>query len=150
MNYVGLPGDEFIGTGWLISSTLIATAGHCGVEDGKALKYINIYFGYNGTGSESKPGVTRRYGTKIAIPAEYLKASVAAHDVSFVSLKSESFCPSLTFKIVLNEPVTNIKPIKYVSTPITKVQPRMGVVGFPGDLDYGQFMYEEWIAADID
>lgn len=85
MNYIGMPNDEYIGTGWLIGPTLIVTAGHCGVEADKALKYINVYFGYDGPDSVGKVGTTYRYGTKIAIPAEYLKANAAAHDVSFVS-----------------------------------------------------------------
>lgn len=60
--------------------------------------------------------------------------------------------PDLAYdsQITLNEAVTNIKPIKYVSTPVTKTQAQMGVVGYPGDLDSGHFMYEEWIAGTID
>ena len=85
MGYIGLPKDEYIGTGWLISPTLIVTAGHCGVENGHALKYIKVYFGYSGPESIDKDGSTYRYGTRVAMPSEFLKADAATHDVSFVS-----------------------------------------------------------------
>lgn len=85
MSYIGLPKDEYIGTGWLINPTLIVTAGHCGVEDGNPLKYIKVYFGYSGPESTDKAGCTYRYGTRVAMPSEFLKADAATHDVSFVS-----------------------------------------------------------------
>ena len=85
MGYIGLPKDEFIGTGWLISPTLIVTAGHCAFENSHALRYIKVYFGYSGPESIEKAGSTYPYGTRVAMPSEYLKADAAAHDVSFVS-----------------------------------------------------------------
>ena len=85
MGYIGLPKDEYIGTGWLISPTLIVTAGHCAFESGQALKYIKVYFGYSGPESIGKAESTYRYGTRVAMPSEYLKAEAATHDVSFVS-----------------------------------------------------------------
>ena len=53
-------------------------------------------------------------------------------------------------QIVLNEAVSKIEPIKYVSTPTAKTETQLGVVGYPGDLDSGKFMYQEWISAVID
>ena len=85
MGYIGIPEDEYLATGWLISPTLIVTAGHCAVHHGHALKYIKVYFGYSGPKSIDKAGSTYRYGTKVAIPSEFLKARAYTHDVSFVS-----------------------------------------------------------------
>lgn len=53
-------------------------------------------------------------------------------------------------QIVLNEAVSNVKPIKYVSTPTARTETQLGVVGYPGDLDSGNFMYQEWIPGVID
>lgn len=53
-------------------------------------------------------------------------------------------------QIVLNKAVSKVKPIKYVSAPTAKTQTQLGVVGYPGDLDSGEFMYQEWISASID
>lgn len=85
MGYIGLPKDEYIGTGWLISPTLIVTAGHNGIENGHALEYIKVYFGYSGPESIDKARSISRYGTRVAMPSEFLKAEAATHDVSFVS-----------------------------------------------------------------
>ena len=83
MGYTGLPKDEYLGTGWLISPTLIVTAGHCTFEHDYALKYIKVYFGYSGP--ESIDGSTYRYGTRVATPEEFLKTEHPTLDVSFVS-----------------------------------------------------------------
>lgn len=85
MSYVGVSKDEYLGTGWLISPTLIVTAGHCVVEHGHALKYIKVYFCYSGSESIDNAESTYRYGIRVAIPSEFLKADAATHDVSFVS-----------------------------------------------------------------
>lgn len=53
-------------------------------------------------------------------------------------------------QIVLNKAVSKVKPIKYVSTPTAKTETQLGVVGYPGDLDSGNSMYQEWIPAVID
>ena len=53
-------------------------------------------------------------------------------------------------QIVLNEAVSKVKPIKYVSTPTAKTETRLGVAGYPDDLDNGSFMYQEWISGIID
>lgn len=51
---------------------------------------------------------------------------------------------------MLNKAVSKVKPIKYVSTPTAKTEAQLGVVGYPGDLDSGNSMYQEWIPAVID
>lgn len=87
LNYIGQTDDEYIGTGWLIGPSLIVTAGHCALEEQAALNYVKVYFGYAGPQSVNTNNCTVRHGVRVAMPAEYLKAEAAAHDVSFVSYK---------------------------------------------------------------
>ncbi|KZZ91772.1 Peptidase cysteine/serine, trypsin-like protein [Moelleriella libera RCEF 2490] len=134
LNYIGQTDDEYIGTGWLIGPSLIVTVGHCAIEEQAALNYIKVYLGYAGPQSVNTNNCTVRHGVRMAMPAEYLKAEAATHDVSFIEL---------------DELVNNIKPIEYVSTPATKTTASLGVVGYPGDLDHGFFMYEEWVSETI-
>lgn len=87
MAYTHGGSDEFMGTGWLISPDIIATAGHClfdSVYNGGCLRYIKCYFGY--TGPSSVAQCVYRWGISAAAPAEYLKSpSSEVHDVGFVS-----------------------------------------------------------------
>jgi hypothetical protein len=79
--------DEYIGTGWLISKDEIVTAGHC-VYDHKGcsfLKYVKVYFGYDGPDSVHQDTCVYRRGVVVAAPAEYIKAVSPTHDVGFVS-----------------------------------------------------------------
>lgn len=106
-----------------------------------------MLFGYEGTRS---PGLYR-HGVKAAAPAEYLKAESSVHDVGFVS-QSRRFKPmaaQLTCYFRLNEKVTDITPIPYSVTPPTATA-QLGVVGYPGDLDFGEHLYEHWATVDID
>ncbi|KAK2936519.1 Peptidase S1, PA clan, chymotrypsin-like fold [Fusarium oxysporum f. sp. vasinfectum] len=125
--------DEFIGTGWLVNEGIVVTAGH-NLYDwsymGGFLKYVKCYFGYEGTRS---PGLYR-HGVKAAAPAEYLKAESSVHDVGFFRL---------------NEKVTDMTPIPYSVTPPTATA-QLGVVGYPGDLDFGEHLYEDWATVHID
>ncbi|KAK2692064.1 hypothetical protein QWA68_009052 [Fusarium oxysporum] len=73
-------------------------------------------------------------GVKAAAPAEYLKAESSVHDVSLFRL---------------NEKVTDIMPIPYSVTPPTATA-HLGVVGYPGDLDFREHLYEHWATVDID
>ncbi|RKK81839.1 hypothetical protein BFJ69_g3447 [Fusarium oxysporum] len=126
-------GEEFIGTGWLVNDEMVVTAGHCLYEwryKGGFLKYVRCHFGYEGKG---RKGIYR-YGVTAAAPAEYLKAESSVHDVSFIRL---------------NEKVTEIKPIHYSVTPPTATA-KLGVVGYPGDLDFGEQLYEDWATVHID
>lgn len=87
MNYISRPNDPREGTGWLISPTLIVTAGHCCVHQGRPLNYVRVHFGYAGPESVGNVGTTYRYGIRVAMPAEYLRVREpdATHDVAFVS-----------------------------------------------------------------
>ncbi|KAJ3459663.1 hypothetical protein MRS44_015736 [Fusarium solani] len=51
--------------------------------------------------------------------------------------------------IRLNEKVKGIQPLSYSFTPIAATA-QLGVVGFPGDLDYGERLYEDWAEVNID
>jgi hypothetical protein len=89
MAYRELPGEEFIGTGWLIADDLIATAGHCLYDhqnSGGFLKYIKVYFGYAGPESVRDDSTVYRYGVLGSCPSEFLKAESDTHDVGFVSI----------------------------------------------------------------
>ncbi|KAK7192796.1 hypothetical protein DPSP01_011217 [Paraphaeosphaeria sporulosa] len=135
--YTNLKDQEFIGTGWLVNSTTVATAGHClydREDTGGYLQYIKVYFGFHGSSSTKEATCIYRHGVSAAIPAEYLKAQSYQHDVGFITL---------------NQPVTDIEPVKYTSTP-KKTSLKLGVVGFPGDRDFGQYLYEHWEDVDID
>lgn len=49
----------------------------------------------------------------------------------------------------MNSPVEGIPLVTYSNTPaLDKAQ--LGVVGYPGDLDFGEYMYEHWATVDID
>lgn len=86
--YRNLPGQEFIGTGWLIGDDLIVTAGHCLYDhqsNGLFLAYIKVYFGFSGPLSVTDGQTVNRYGVRAACPTEYIKAKSSTHDVGFVS-----------------------------------------------------------------
>ncbi|KAH7253105.1 hypothetical protein B0J15DRAFT_549835 [Fusarium solani] len=51
--------------------------------------------------------------------------------------------------IRLNEKVKGIQPLSYSFTPIAATA-QLGVVGFPGDLDYGERLYGDWAEVNID
>ena len=60
-------------------------------------------------------------------------------------------CESLTgLKVRLNTPITNVQPIRYQDTPL-KSQATLGVVGYPGERDSGNYLYEHWqdVAVDL-
>jgi V8-like Glu-specific endopeptidase len=155
MCYINRPNELFVGTGWLITDSLIATAGHCvydSKENGTFLKYIKIYFGYNGPDSIQQSTCVYRYGAVAAAPAEYLKAPSYTHDVGFVSTffaLCHSSCSNIYFQIQLNSPISDITPITYIDTPL-KASMELGVVGYPAELDYGSYMYEDWEQVNID
>ena len=83
MTYRNGTAGEFMGTGWLISENLIATAGHNLYDwpnKGGFAKEVKCFFGYNG--SES-PGVYR-FGIAAVVPTEYAKTDSDVHDIGFV------------------------------------------------------------------
>jgi V8-like Glu-specific endopeptidase len=112
-------------TGWLIEPDLLVTAGHCANDwshnYGK-LTHVKAYIGYTGKEAVSEANqVQMRMGIKVATTESWLTKgdTDSRGDVSF---------------ICLNKPFTGVTPFKYVPTPMTGVNERIGVVGYPGDL----------------
>ncbi|KAM5377543.1 hypothetical protein ACJZ2D_004912 [Fusarium nematophilum] len=132
-SYSNTGADEYIATGWLIANDLVVTSGsnlyNWSDKSGFA-KYVKVYFGYGGMEAMQ----IYRYGTSVAMPAEFLKADAVVHDVGFIRL---------------NRLVDDIQPITYSDTPSTETA-QLGVVGYPGDLDFGHHQYEDWRTVGID
>jgi hypothetical protein len=112
-------------TGWLIEDDLLVTAGHCANDwshnYGK-LTHVKAYIGYTGKEAVSEANqVQMRMGIKVAAPESWLtKGNTDSRgDVSF---------------ICLNKPFTGVTSFKYIPTPMTGADERLGVVGYPGDL----------------
>jgi hypothetical protein len=112
-------------TGWLIEPDVLVTAGHCANDwshnYGK-LTHVKAYIGYTGKEAVSEANqVQMRMGIKVATTESWLtKGNTDSRgDVSL---------------ICLNKPFTGVTPFKYVPTPMTGVNERLGVVGYPGDL----------------
>lgn len=141
MSYQNIPDTEYVGTGWLIAPNVIATAGHSlfdREDKGGCLKSIKVYFGYHGPDSVKKTTFESRWGISAALPAGYMQAS----------LSQPHYSPDAGF-VVLDRPVTDIRPVQYLSTP-DKENRRLGVVGYPSDKDSGYRMYEDWHDVDVD
>ena len=119
-------------TGWLIAPDLLVTAGHCSYDWtyglGKLTK-VKAFIGYNGESSIPDPNVQFRSGKRVACPAEWLKGPAMTYDVSF---------------ILVNQPFEGVTPIKYADTP-ARGNMTLGVVGYPGDLERGEHMYEHFV-----
>ncbi|KAI0910811.1 trypsin-like cysteine/serine peptidase domain-containing protein [Ustulina deusta] len=114
-----------MGTGWLISSNLLVTAGHnvyswAGSEGGLGrAAHINCYIGYHGRDSIDSPIVQHRFAKTVVTTAEWLTSKDNRHrDVAFIQL---------------DRPFTgNLRVFSYKPTP--KVGDEMlGVVGYPAD-----------------
>ncbi|KAJ3549848.1 hypothetical protein NM208_g299 [Fusarium decemcellulare] len=110
------------GTGWLITPSLLVTAGHCAFDHthnlGKAVK-VRAYVGYRGKDSLNDKGVQFRTGVKIATPKEWITSDInRASDVAFVEV---------------NRPFDNIDPILYEPTPPLIEKIKLSVVGYPSD-----------------
>ena len=139
--------DYAMGTGWMISSDVLVTAGHCAYNwDGYGrAKTINVYAGYyGGRFNEYSAGAT------VATTAGWLAGSKnKTRDVSFVRLEN-------AFKNIS-------KPFNYVSTPLQGNED-LFIVGYPADKtctdknnkpERGGQMYEskgtiEWNLADTE
>ncbi|KAI9705868.1 MAG: hypothetical protein M1836_005274 [Candelina mexicana] len=135
MAYINNPGKEWIGTAFLITNDIAVTAGHNAYSpESGPLEYIRVFAGYAGErvkgGSGSKT-CSERYGSVVAMPAEYMRAESATHDVAFI--------------------IKSVDPMPYKDTPrCTGAKLRIGVVGYPGDLDNGEYMYEDWHDTSFD
>jgi V8-like Glu-specific endopeptidase len=103
-------------TGWMISSDVLVTAGHCAYDWGFNLgraRTIKAYLGYkNGKWSQF------RTGKMIATTAGWLEGSKnKTKDVSFVQLESA---------------FNNVVPFQYTSTPLANTED-LYIVGYPAD-----------------
>ena len=133
-----------MGTGWLISSDVMVTAGHC-VYDwrepfGRAV-HINAYIGYNGKASVDSPNVQSRRAKRALTTEGWLQSySNRINDVAFVKLE---------------KPFVGVEPFSFDATP-SRGEESLGVVGYPGDKfdneteEKGPFMYEEYANVKYD
>ncbi|KAI5802969.1 hypothetical protein EDC01DRAFT_786657 [Geopyxis carbonaria] len=133
----GDKGNWAMGTGWLIRPDLLVTAGHCSwdwTHKLGALTTVKAYIGYNGKASIPHPSCQFRQGRRVAAPAEWLKGPTRVYDVSF---------------ILLDKPFTGITPVPYADTP-ARGDMMLGVVGYPGDLEKGEHMFEHFVQSKFD
>ncbi|KAF2193582.1 hypothetical protein K469DRAFT_745133 [Zopfia rhizophila CBS 207.26] len=111
------------GTGWLMDDTEVATAGHCVYhKDFGHLISTQIYLGFKNDAS-----VDMRYGHRVVVPYRFLLQTNQPEDDLAV--------------IHFDKPFEKVTPIKWVPTP-QKGNINLTVVGYPGDLSNGMFMYE--------
>ncbi|KAI9798155.1 MAG: hypothetical protein M1833_004904 [Piccolia ochrophora] len=135
MGYMGST-NTYVGTGWLIADDLLVTAGHCSFDEEEGyLKWMKVYIGYAGPESVGTATCQYRQAASVAMPAEYLKAATAVHDVSFVKLRARFDGIS--------------RSIQYEDTPQLETI-TLGVVGYPGELSFGNYMYEHWSPVEVD
>jgi V8-like Glu-specific endopeptidase len=96
---------------------------------------VKVYIGYNGADNVRARGVELRYGIALATPADWLKNPIQNRDVCFIQLE---------------KPFTNYALIKYMDTPQKEFKRNLGVVGYPADLEHGEYMYECFQDTDYD
>lgn len=112
-------------TGWLIEKDLLVTAGHCAWDwshDYGRLTHVKAYIGYSGKESiKDTNQVQLRMGIQAASTENWLTkgSSNSRGDVSFIRV---------------NKPFSGVDPIKYLPTPWSGSNVRLGVVGYPGDM----------------
>ncbi|CAI7590036.1 unnamed protein product [Penicillium glandicola] len=129
---------DYIGTGWLIADDVIVTAGHCLYDsNGGYLKSIKAYIGYQGPEETAlkRNQCQIRLGQIAVLPAEYIKTSHTVHDVGFIKL---------------DRPFDDVQPFRPQDTPRSASGIRLGVVGYPGDINSGNDMFEHWDQTEID
>ncbi|KAF2877316.1 hypothetical protein BDV95DRAFT_558920 [Massariosphaeria phaeospora] len=138
MGYSRSSGTEYMATGWLIEDDIVVTAGHCLYDSkGGYLQYIKAYVGYIGPESAAKrdKNCQMRLGKFAAAPVEYIKTYGLVHDVGFIQLE---------------RPFDGITPFRFEDTPVASKGMDLGVVGYPGDINDGNEMYEHWAVTKID
>ncbi|KAF7627799.1 hypothetical protein AFLA_003170 [Aspergillus flavus NRRL3357] len=124
-----------MGTAWLIRSDLLVTAGH-NVYDweynlGRA-REIKASLGYWGEDSVDNT-VQFRYGTMVATSSGWLATKDnRINDVAFIKLDR-----------AFDGTDTEMNLFHFKATPVSGER-RMGIVGYPGDLDRGNRPYEEF------
>ncbi|KAK3346997.1 hypothetical protein B0T25DRAFT_592952 [Lasiosphaeria hispida] len=142
MRYEGMGPDDkryAIGTGYLVSSDILITAGHCvfdiNHETKKGLGRVTemkVFIGYSGKKSVDTEGVQQRKAASVATTAQWVTSGNRRGDVAFVRL---------------DKPFTgNLRLFTYKDTPVAQSDVMLGVVGYPGDKDVdsekGAEMYE--------
>lgn len=142
------------GTGWLIAKDLVVTAGHV-VYDSKdkwgGLNSMKVCIGYNGN---DRSNLESRFGKFVAAPTEWIKDLDVKYDVGFVSFLAPYFFFETTDllkpnpQIKLDRPFKDVDPVPYIATPATGRKELIGVVGYPSDLEDGEYMYEHFLCAN--
>ncbi|KAJ5897755.1 hypothetical protein N7504_008043 [Penicillium tannophilum] len=128
---------DYMGTGWLIANDIVVTAGHCLYDaNGGYLESIRAYIGYQGPEDTAlqRNQCQMRLGRTAVLPVEYIKTSHTVHDVGFIKL---------------DQPFDNVTPFEPLDTPRAVSGIRLGVVGYPGDINSGNDMFEHWDLTEI-
>ncbi|KAJ5636305.1 uncharacterized protein N7484_009618 [Penicillium longicatenatum] len=128
---------DYIGTGWLIANDIVVTAGHCLYDNnGGYLESIKAYIGYQGPEATAlqRNQCEMRLGRIAVLPVMYIKTSHTLHDVGFIKL---------------DRPFENVTPFVPQDTPRAASGIRLGVVGYPGDINSGNDMFEHWDITEI-
>ncbi|KAF3088129.1 hypothetical protein TWF102_010294 [Orbilia oligospora] len=124
-------------TGWLVSADTVVTAGHSAYDwtygQGHLVK-VKVFIRYAGKQSVSNGTSELRYGKYVTLPTEYLKGPRDQYDVAFIKL---------------NAPFENVQPLEYAETPRNGSEV-LGIVGYPTDLESGEYMYEDCQTVDYD
>ncbi|PQK08512.1 hypothetical protein BB8028_0001g05860 [Beauveria bassiana] len=133
-------GNWTTATGWLCRDDLVVTAAHCVLKGNQHAACIRVCIGYsassNGTGASSD---NQRSVVRIALPSAWSDSCASPSNMAFLQL---------------DKPFEDVTPIKY-STPGTKVQEPLTVVGYASDIGAragspGGEMYRMKICREID
>ncbi|KAM3495434.1 hypothetical protein MY3957_001245 [Beauveria namnaoensis] len=133
-------GNWTTATGWLCRDDLVVTAAHCVLQGDQHATCIRVCIGYSasskGAGASSD---NQRSVIRVALPSAWSDSSASASNMAFLQL---------------DEPFQDVTPIKY-STPGTKVQEPLTVVGYASDIGAragspGGEMYHMKISREID
>ncbi|PWY83850.1 hypothetical protein BO94DRAFT_599305 [Aspergillus sclerotioniger CBS 115572] len=152
MGFSGSKGFEYMGTGWLITKDTVVTAGHCLYDsNGGYLRSVKVYIGYQGPEDTAldRNSCEMRLGKVATIPAEYIKTAHTVHDVGFV-LVSDQKLTATAAQIKLQSPFIDVEPFQPENTPKSSPGMKLGVVGYPGDIEGGNDMYEHWDMTKFD
>ncbi|KAK6343015.1 hypothetical protein TWF718_008393 [Orbilia javanica] len=130
-------GTHATATGWLINSDTIVTAGQSAYDWTFGLGHlieVKVYIRYAGKESVESGVSEFRYGKYVTLPTEYLKGPRDHYNVAFIKLAA---------------PFENVQPLEYLETP-RRNEEVIGVVGYPADLEGGEYMYETCQVFDYD
>ncbi|KAJ2991678.1 hypothetical protein NUW58_g2431 [Xylaria curta] len=111
-------GTSCCGTGVLIDPWTIATAGHVVYSQfGSDARLVRISAGLGDDGRFTES----RYGAYVVVHNKWYSEFSRPHDLAFIHLL---------------EPLDNIRPIRYMKTPVTSNLIEANVYGFPDDMPY--------------